>query len=105
MTEGIIIAIVTAGGLLIGAIVGHRVADRRSRRDAQVAVATVESTSQNQLIDQLQEELARYRERTDARLDSLEAENRGYRAFIGIQRDHMAAHNIPLPPWPDGLPR
>lgn len=105
MTEGVIVAIIGAAGLLFGALVGHRVADRRSRRDAQVAAATVESTSQNQLIDQLQEELARYRERTDARLDTLEAENRGYRAFIGIQRDHMAEHNIPLPPWPEGLPR
>lgn len=64
------------------------------------------------LIDQLQEELHRYRELNDARVANLEAqvqllerENRGYRAFIGVQRDHMAAHGIPLPPWPEGLPR
>jgi hypothetical protein len=57
------------------------------------------------MIDQLQEELARYRKATDARLDRLEAENRGYRAFIGVQRDHMAQHGIPLPDWPEGLPR
>lgn len=98
MTEGVIVAIVTTAGLLLGGLVGHRFADRKSRRETA-------STAQNQLIDQLQEELKRYRERTDQRLDVLEAENRGYRAFIGIQRDVMAEHGVPLPPWPDHLPR
>lgn len=86
---------------LVGAVIGHRVADRKSRRDTEVA----ETSAQERLIDQLQEELKRYRERTDKRLDQLEADNRRYRAFIGIQRDHMAAHGIPLPEWPEGLPR
>lgn len=86
--------IATAGGTFLGKWLETRVAQHAG-----------DSGAQDKLIDQLQEELTRYRERTDERLDNLEAENRGYRAFIGIQRDHMAAHNIPLPPWPEGLPR
>lgn len=89
----------------IGGVIGHAVADRRSKREAKVDAVVADTNAQDRLIDQLQEELGRYRERTDARLDHLEAENRGYRAFIGIQRDHMAAHGIPLPDWPEGLPR
>lgn len=103
-----ITALITIAGLILtagGALIGHAVADRRSKREAKVDAVVAETSAQDKLIDQLQEELGRYRERTDKRLDSLEAENRGYRAFIGIQRDHMAAHGIPLPDWPEGLPR
>lgn len=89
------VATVLVGG---GVYVGHILTSRSAKR-AQVA------QGEHWLVTQLREELSRYRERTDARLDLLEAENRGYRAFIGIQRDHMAAHNIPLPDWPEGLPR
>lgn len=89
----------------VGVFVGHSVADRRSKREAKVDAVVAETSAQDKLIDQLQEELGRYRDSTDKRLDRLEAENRGYRAFIGVQRDHMAAHGIPLPDWPDGLPR
>lgn len=94
MSETLIASIITgAVGLVLG-FVGHLVTSK----------ANV-NTAQNQLIDQLQEELHRYRDKTDARLEVLEKENRGYRAFIGLQRDHMAEHGIPLPPWPEGLPR
>lgn len=62
-------------------------------------------SAEHLMIDQLQEELAVFRQQTEQRLATLEDENRGYRAFIGVQRDHMAAHHVPLPPWPDGLPR
>lgn len=123
MTEGIIIAIIGAAGLLLGAVGGHLVSDRKSKRDARVAAAAAEAaasaaaaetsaTAQDRFIDQLQEELKRYRDENDQRVDRLEdrvdkltEENQAYRSFIGIQRDHMAAHNIPLPPWPEGLPR
>ncbi|WP_152545387.1 hypothetical protein [Microbacterium sp. CH12i] len=98
-------AVVVALAGLVGAVIGHRVADRKSKRDTKVAVVVAETSGQDKLIDQLQEELKRYRDATDKRLDHLEDENRGYRAFIGIQRDHMAAHGIPLPDWPEGLPR
>lgn len=101
-TAGVVVAAALTG---LGAIIGHRVADRKSKRDTEVAVVVAETSGQDKLIDQLQEELKRYRDATDKRLDHLEAENRGYRAFIGIQRDHMAAHGIPLPDWPEGLPR
>lgn len=99
---GVVVTAVVGGA---GAVIGHRVADRKSKRDTEVAVVVAETSGQDKLIDQLQEELKRYRDATDKRLDYLEAENRGYRAFIGIQRDHMAEHGIPLPPWPEGLPR
>lgn len=97
MTPGELAAMLTAAGVILtalGAWIGHLISSR-----------TVKQTGEQALIDQLQEELARYRDKTDRRLDHLEAENRGYRAFIGVQRDHMAEHGIPLPPWPDGLPR
>ncbi|HWV49297.1 MAG TPA: hypothetical protein VN035_07560 [Microbacterium sp.] len=111
MPADVLALIATVGTMIvgiagsIGAVIGHRVADRKSKRDTEVAVVTAETSGQDKLIDQLQEELKRYRDATDKRLDHLEAENRGYRAFIGIQRDHMAAHGIPLPDWPEGLPR
>jgi pyruvate/2-oxoglutarate dehydrogenase complex dihydrolipoamide acyltransferase (E2) component len=106
-------------GAIIGALGGYWAAERKSRREAAVAEAnavaaasTAETTAQDRLIDQLQEELGRYRDENDQRVNRLEAkvdvlteENRGYRAFIGVQRDHMAAHGIPLPDWPEGLPR
>lgn len=79
---------------LIGTLVGARL-----KRKSDVEVA------EDKLVDQLQEELSRYRERTDKRLDELEHLVKGYRGFIGIQRDHMAEHGIPLPPWPSDLPR
>lgn len=101
---------------LVGTVLGARISSRANLR-AKVAETEAQklatraqekantSSAQDQLIEQLQQELERYRVRTDQRLDALEAENRGYRAFIGVQRDHMAEHGIPLPPWPDGLPR
>lgn len=108
MPVELLVALIGATATLFaagGIYVGHVLAARASAREAAVKAKASESTAEHKLIDQLQEELARYRTRTDARLDHLEAENRGYRAFIGIQRDHMAEHGIPLPPWPEGLPR
>jgi hypothetical protein len=105
-------AICTAVGAALGDIVGHVVSDRKSKRDVKVAEVVAETSAQDKLIDQLQEELSRYRDDNDRRIgrledavDELTPENRAYRAFIGVQRDHMAAHGIPLPPWPEGLPR
>lgn len=112
MTEGIWIAVlalaVPVTGLL-GTVIGSKL-NARATVKAAVASATAqvkvsEDTAQDKLIDQLQQELERYRERTDKRLDELEVQVRGYRAFIGVQRDHMAEHGVPLPPWPDHLPR
>lgn len=85
---------------------------RTDKEQTQVKAAEVKTSAtgaaleaQNLFIDQLQDELDRFRTATDRRLERLERENMGYRAFIGVQRDWMAEHGIPLPPWPDGLPR
>lgn len=120
----------TAAGAVLGAWLTSR-ANRRAAlaaANAQVAAAEAtaaaavkssEDTAQDKLIDQLQQELERYRDDADERarmmerrVELLEAkveqqatENAAYRAFIGVQRDHMAEHGTPLPPWPDGLPR
>lgn len=98
----------TAGGAFAGAWLVRR----SSSEATQAQVKATEDSAQDKLIDQLQEELTRYRDDNDKRVERLEnevrelhLENRGYRAFIGVQRDHMAEHGIPLPPWPDGLPR
>lgn len=73
--------------------------------DAGARVTVAESAAQDRLIDQLQQELERYRERTDRRVDELEVQVREHRAYIGLQRDHIAEHGISLPPWLDSLPR
>ena len=101
MTTEVLIALVGVGGIAVGAL-GQFVTAMLSARTARKAG---DDTAQDRLIDQLQQELERYRERTDKRLDELEVQVRGYRAFIGVQRDHMAEHGVPLPPWPDHLPR
>lgn len=101
MPAEVIVALIGASAVLCtggGAWLGHILASRTAAR-------AHKTTAEHQMIDQLQEELSRYRERTDKRLDALESENRAYRSFIGVQRDHMAEHGIPLPPWPEGLPR
>lgn len=112
MTEPVLIAVIGAaaliagaGGTALGAWLSGRAQLKGVTATAEAAVKTSEDTAQDKLINNLQEELERYRVRTDKRLDELEEQVRGYRAFIGVQRDHMAEHKIPLPPWPDGLPR
>lgn len=119
MTEGMIFAlaavVVPVAGLIgtvVGAKLNARATVKAAAATAGAQVKASEDSAQDRLIDQLQEELKRYRdendkrvERLEARVESLTEENRGYRAFIGVQRDHMAEHGIPLPPWPDGLPR
>jgi hypothetical protein len=69
-------------------------------------------SSENQLIDQLQEELSRFRaqtekraEETERRLVSLEKENTGYRRYVFQLIDHANAHGINPLPWPDDIPR
>lgn len=86
--------IMTAIGTVIGAGLTARTAQRAAAQQAE-----------NSLTDQLQEELARYRNLTDQRLDRLESENQEYRRFIHVQRDHMRDHGIEPPPWPDTIPR
>lgn len=107
----------------LGTVFGHFMSSRAQKRAAKVQAEAVQAatvaqvddtkmTGQDRLIDQLQQELERYRAANDERVGKLEDqvqeltdENRAYRAFIGVQRDHMAHHGIPLPPWPEGLPR
>lgn len=106
------VAAVGAGGTAFGAWLSSRGAAKAASATAAAQMKTSEDTAQDKLIDQLQEELHSYRVNNDqqikdlfARVEKLENENRGYRAFIGLQRDHMAEHGVPLPPWPEGLPR
>lgn len=137
MTEPVIVALVGVGVAVVGGAgtaLGAWLAGRAQRKAAEATAAaqtnaaraaaaavvkTSEDSSQDKLIDQLQEELARYRSDSDQRattterrvelleekVERLTAENAGYRAFIGVQRDHMAEHGVPLPPWPQELPR
>lgn len=119
MSEPVIVSLVALGVAVVGGAgtaLGAWLAGRATRRAAEVTagatVKTSEDSAQDKLIDQLQEELKRYRDDNDKRVDRLELkveslteENRGYRSFIGVQRDHMALHNVPLPEWPEGLPR
>ena len=63
------------------------------------------NSSENQLIDQLQEELTRFRVQTDARLQKLESENTAYRRYVFQLVDHINAAGITPLPWPDDIPR
>ena len=103
-----------AGGALgaVATLIVGLLVYRSRAKELKLGAAAATDTAQDKLIDQLQEELKRYRDDNDRRVEKLEDqvaalqhENRGYRAFIGIQRDHMAEHGVPLPPWPEGLPR
>jgi Zn-dependent alcohol dehydrogenase len=119
VTEGVIVAIVGVGvaavggaGTALGAWLAGRATRKAAEATAGATVKASEDSAQDKLIDQLQEELVRYRSENDKRVERLEREvrvlheeNRGYRAFIGVQRDHMALRNVPLPEWPEGLPR
>ena len=62
-------------------------------------------SAENQLIDQLQEELTRFRVQTDARLKRLEQENTAYRRYVFQLIDHSNAHGITPLPWPEDIPR
>lgn len=62
-------------------------------------------SAENQLIDQLQEELTRFRVQTDARLLKLETENTAYRRYVFQLIDHSNAHGLTPLPWPDDIPR
>lgn len=101
MSEQLVIALLVLAGVTltaIGGVVGSIVTARSS-------TATAKETAEQLMIDQLQEELAGYRKATDERLDRLERENRAYRAFIFVQRDHMVDNGIKPPAWPEDLPR
>ncbi len=69
-------------------------------------------SAENLLIDQLQEELSRFREQTEKRaeqtekrLSTLETENTAYRRFVFQLIDHSNTHGITPLPWPDDIPR
>ena len=62
-------------------------------------------SAENLLIDQLQEELSRFREQTERRLTTLETENNAYRRYVFQLIDHSNAHGIQPLPWPDDIPR
>lgn len=62
-------------------------------------------TAENQLIDQLQEELTRFRTQTDNRLKRLESENTAYRRYVFQLIDHINVSGVTPLPWPDDIPR
>lgn len=80
---------------------------------ARTASDVAKSTSENSLIDQLQEELDTYRHDAsrrataqDERLNRLEHNIDGYRTHIYDLRSHIWDHKGPPPPeWPADLPR
>ncbi|MGO2750400.1 MAG: hypothetical protein ACTIA6_10160 [Pseudoclavibacter sp.] len=93
---------IAAGFTAVGAIFGHATAARSARRaDAQT------------LVDQLQEELATYREQQAAirasdaeRLNRLDTYVDGYRTHAHELRAHIWDGKEPPPPeWPSHLPK
>ena len=112
MTEQAVTALIGLAGaalVVIGGIVGAIITARAQRRvgdiAARAATGAAKRSSEEVLIDQLQEELARFRDATDKRLEKLELENREYRRFLFIHRDLLADNGLPSPPWPDTIPR
>lgn len=97
--------VLTVVGGIIGAVIASRAQRRGGDIAAKAATDAAKKSAEESLIDQLQEELTRYRQQTDERLEKLELENRAYRQFLFVQRDHMLEHGVTPPPWPDTLPR
>lgn len=99
-----LVALIGGGG--VGGWIGSILAARTAGKVAK-------STSENSLIDQLQEELNTYRADAgrratlqDERLNRLERNNDGYRAHIHDLRSHIWDQKAPPPPeWPADLPR
>ena len=93
MPEWISNALYLGGGGLL-AWITLLVTGRRDRRSAE-----------NQMIDQLQEELKRYRDTTDDRLAKLELEYTSARRYVFVLIQQMTDHGITPEPWPNDLPR
>lgn len=105
---------------LVGVLVGHRVASRNAANAAAQAAAALEKSSEQILIDQLQEELTDHRAAQESRMTAQESrmtdlesrnhelmkERDGYRDHAHELRSHIWDGNPPPPPdWPEGLPR
>lgn len=123
MPEWLSVALLSLAGtaLLAGAaVVGHLLSARAQNRAATTQQQATQSTRENALIDQLQEELAGHREATNTRLveqerrmnaveernHELMRERDGYRDHAHELRSHIWDGNPPPPPsWPEGLPR
>lgn len=98
-----------------------------AQRTAEATVAVAEKSSEQSMIDQLQEELSGYRamaeanrkaaddrataqdqrmERIEHENDLLRREREGYRSYAHVLRDHIIEELPPPPPaWPQNLPR
>jgi hypothetical protein len=100
-----LVAMITGGAGYGVAQVNAKSSRSTERMKAKSTVESAALTAQNLLIDQLQEELKRFRERTDARLAKLEAENTAYRRALLEHRDYMLDHNLQPPTWPIDIPR
>lgn len=123
MPEWLAIALLSLLGILLttlGAVGGHILSARAQKRAAIVQAEANKSTAENKLIDQLQEELTRYRVANDIRsttqdqrMNDLEGRNDRLMRERDLYRDH--AHELrshiwdgkppPPPDWPEGLPR
>lgn len=114
------IGLVGTALLAIGTLAGIAISSRVQRRAAEVQAVANKKDAENKLIDQLQEELVRYREANDrrateqdARMNRLEARNdeltRQYetiRTHAHELRAHIWDEKGPPPPaWPAGAPR
>lgn len=110
-----------------GAVVGHLLSAKASKRaaavqteEARVRAEEVKASRENNLIDQLQEELTAYRKEQGDRMtaqetrmtdlekrnDELRTQNDGYRDLLHKHRAHIYDGSPPPPPeWPDHLPR
>ncbi|MCS4277708.1 hypothetical protein M2390_002917 [Mycetocola sp. BIGb0189] len=102
-------ATATLVGAVVAAVFNYRAASETARAEAQQASMSASDT----LINQLQEELTRYREDADRRataqderMNRLESNSDGYRTYAHELRAHIFdGLGPPAPAWPDGLPR
>lgn len=116
-TAGVIVA---AALSLLGVVLNVRAVRERSRAEAAAQDITQRANAQDQLVDQLQEELARYRDSEqehrarledrlttqDERMNRLQVYADGYRDHAHTLRSHIWDQKPPPPPdWPEGLPR
>lgn len=123
MPQWLIVALLSAGApvlLFAGAVIGHVLSARAQARAAEVQSEATKVSAEHNMIDQLQEELGRYRTvndnralEQDRRMNELEERNGlltersdQYRDLLHKHRAHIWSQLPPPPPeWPDDLPR
>lgn len=123
MDNQLLVVVVSAAGVVLaslGAWFGAALARKSAKESTAAQIAANQSSNEQLMIDQLQEELAGYRREAveagrlaaerataqDERMNRLERYSDGYRSHAHELRSWIwDGRQPPPPPWPEGLPK